>query len=161
MSDSPDYRSLLQAAYVELKAARNAVRSLEDARTAPIAAVGMGCRFPGGAYSPAAVWRLLAAGADALGPIPPDRWDVDACYSPDRDAPGKMYTRQGAFLAGIDEFDPLFFGMAPREAIGLDPQQRLLLEVCWEALEDAAIAPQRLAGSNAGLFVGLFMDDYA
>jgi len=161
MSDSLDYRSLLQAAYVELKAAREAVRSLENARTAPIAVVGMGCRFPGGADSPDAFWRLLAAGVDAVGPIPPDRWDVDAYYSPDRDAPGKMYTRQGAFLAGIDEFDPLFFGMAPREAIGLDPQQRLLLEVCWEALEDAAIAPQRLAGSNAGLFVGLFMDDYA
>ncbi len=161
MSDSLDYRSLLQAAYVELKAARNALRALEDARTAPIAVVGMGCRFPGGADSPAAFWRLLAAGVDTVGPIPPERWDVDAYYSPDREAPGKMYTRQGAFLAGVDQFDPLFFGMAPREAIGLDPQQRLMLEVCWEALEDAAIAPKHLAGSNAGLFVGLFMDDYA
>ena len=50
--------------------------------------------------------------------------------------------------------------MAPREAISLDPQQRLLLEVSWEALEQAGIAPERLTGSQSGVFIGISLNEY-
>src|SRR5829696_8881079 len=101
----------------------------------PIAIVGIGCRFPG-ADGPDEFWKLLHDGVDAITEVPPDRWNVDDLYDPDPAVPGKMITRWGGFLDGIDRFDREFFGISPREASGIDPQQRLLLEVTWEALED-------------------------
>ncbi|MCK6593253.1 MAG: polyketide synthase, partial [Polyangiaceae bacterium] len=120
----------------------------------------MGCRFPGGATDLEGFWKLIDAGADAVREVPKDRWDVDALYDPDPDAPGKTTTRYGAFLDGVDQFDPAFFGMAPREAQTLDPQQRLLLEVSWEALEHAGLPPARVSGAAAGVFVALITHDY-
>jgi acyl transferase domain-containing protein/SAM-dependent methyltransferase/acyl carrier protein/aryl carrier-like protein len=116
----------------------------------PIAVVGLGCRFPGGADSPAAFWRLLVEGVDAVGELPLGRWDRR-----------RFQTPCGGFLDRVDLFDPYFFGIAPREAASLDPQQRLLLEVAWEALEDALLPPARLAGSRTGVFVGIGSSDYA
>jgi amino acid adenylation domain-containing protein len=125
----------------------------------PIAIVGMGCRFPG-ADGPEAFWRLLMDGTDAVREVPAERWDVDALYDPDAKTPGKMATRWGGFLRGVDRFDAAFFDIAPREAARMDPQQRLLLEVAWEALEDAGIDPDGLAGTRMGVFVGISASDY-
>ncbi len=126
----------------------------------PIAIIGMGCRFPGAA-TPEQFWQLLRAGADIAREIPADRWDIDAYYDPDPNAPGKMYVRKGYFLADVAQFDPHFFNLAPREAIALDPQQRLVLEVSWETLENANLPPAALTGSQTGLFIGAFWDDYS
>ncbi|WP_041598640.1 hybrid non-ribosomal peptide synthetase/type I polyketide synthase [Hahella chejuensis] len=120
----------------------------------PIAIVGMGCRFPG-ADSPQALWRLLDEGVDAIRETPPERWNSEAYYHQEAGVDGRMNTRWGGFLDNIDQFDPQFFGIAPREAETMDPQQRLLLEVCWEALEDAGIAVSSLAGSDASVFMGV------
>jgi acyl transferase domain-containing protein/NADPH:quinone reductase-like Zn-dependent oxidoreductase/pimeloyl-ACP methyl ester carboxylesterase/aryl carrier-like protein/trans-aconitate methyltransferase len=125
----------------------------------PIAVIGLGCRFPG-ADGPEAFWQLLHNGVDAIAEIPRDRWDVDAYYDPDPEAPGKTYTRWGGFIGPVDGFDAEFFGIAPREAIQLDPQHRLLLEVTWEALEHAGQAPRGLSGSQTGVFIGICTNDY-
>ena len=127
----------------------------------PIAIVGIGCRYPGGVCDAASFWRLLDGGVDAVGEVPAERWDLDALYDPDPEARGKMITRSGGFLRDIDQFDPGFFDISPREATSLDPQQRLLLETSWEALEHAGIAPDRLTGSRTGVFVGLMYQEYA
>lgn len=127
----------------------------------PIAIVGLGCRFPGGVTNPGEFWTLLRDGVDAIGEIPPDRWNKEALFSEDRAKPGKMYVRWGGFLDGIDLFDPEFFGISPREAVHVDPQQRLLLEVAYEALEHAGEPLAALRGSKTGVFVGLFIHDYA
>ena len=129
-------------------------------RTFPVALVGMACRFPGAADLEE-FWSLLKEGRDAVGEIPDDRWDVEAYFHPDPAKPGKMYTRAGGFIADIDKFDAGFFGISPREARRIDPQQRLLLELTWEALESGGIVPERLAGSQSGVFVGISLSDYA
>src|SRR3954470_18850695 len=126
----------------------------------PIAIVGIGCRFPGGANGPAQFWRLLTDGVDAISDVPEDRWHVRAFYDPDPAAPGKTYAGRGGFISGIDQFDASFFGMSPREATRADPQQRVLLEVAYEAIEDAGIALERLSGSSTGVFIGISTLDY-
>ena len=78
---------------------------------------------------------------DAVREVPAERWDVDGLYAANPDEPGRMATRWGGFLDGLEEFDPWFFGISPREALAMDPQQRLLLEVAWEALEHAGQVP--------------------
>ncbi len=130
-------------------------------RGEPIAIVGLGCRVPGGVVDAEGLWDLLMRGADAITEVPPSRWDVETYFDADPRAPGRMYTRWGGFLDGIEQFDPSFFGIAPREARSMDPQQRLLLETAWEALEDAGIPPERLAGSKTGVYLGLCSSDYS
>ncbi|MBC2874423.1 MULTISPECIES: type I polyketide synthase [Streptomyces] len=118
------------------------------ARPEPVAVVGMACRLPG-ASDPAAFWRLLSEGRDAVRPTPPARRRADSGL-----------TGPGGYLDRVDGFDADFFRVSPREAVAMDPQQRLLLELSWEAFEDAGIRPPDLARSRTGVFVGAIWDDY-
>jgi myxalamid-type polyketide synthase MxaE and MxaD len=156
---SPTELSPIKRAIVEIRDLRARLEAVERAANEPIAIVGLGCRFPG-ADGPDAYWRLLRVGTDAISKVPIDRWDVDALYDPDPDAPGKIYARHGGFLDQVDRFDAAFFGISPREAVSLDPQQRLLLEVAWEALEHGGIAPDTLGGAPGGVFLGLTSAEY-
>ncbi|HWB85710.1 MAG TPA: amino acid adenylation domain-containing protein [Bryobacteraceae bacterium] len=160
MSTETD-RELLQNALVKIRSLRAQVQALEQARSEPVAIIGAGCRFPGGADSPEQYWRLLCDGVDATSEIPEGRWNVDAYWDPEPETPGKMYVRRGGFLRDIEAFDAEFFGIAPREAKRMDPQQRLMLEVSWEALENAGIAPDSLSGSLTGVYTGVMSNDYA
>ena len=152
--------SPLKRALIAVKDMRAKLDATQRAVNEPIAIVGMACRFPGTADDLDGFWRLLEHGIDAVGEVPPDRWDLDAYYDPDPDAPGKMYTREGGFIRKIDMFDAEFFGITPREAAQMDPQQRLLLEVSWQALEQAAIDPHTLRNSLTGIFVGISTSEY-
>lgn len=146
---SPEKRALLE------KRLKGKSAEPRDPAPEPVAVIGMGCRFPGGANGPEAFWQLLKNGVDAITEIPRDRWDIDAYYDPDPETPHKMNTRWGGFLDNIDKFDAPFFGISPREAMHMDPQQRLLLEVAWEALEDCGQTLASLRGSATGVFVGI------
>ena len=160
----PEIPATMEEALDEIERLRKKLAESEDdtpSAREPIAIVGMGCRFPGNVNTPEAFWELLQSGQDVLGDIPSDRWNIDAYYDPDIAVPGKMYVRQGHYLDNVDQFDPQFFGLSPREAESLDPQQRLLMEVSWEALEHAGIAAGDLKGSQTGVFVGQYWDDYS
>ncbi|NJR41419.1 MAG: type I polyketide synthase [Akkermansiaceae bacterium] len=152
--------SPLQRSVLVIEKLKAKLDALEYAVTEPIAMIGMGCRFPGGVQDPQSFWTLLRTGTDAIVEVPPERWDVDAYYDRDPEAPGKITTRHGGFLQGVDQFDPQFFGISPREVITMDPQHRLLLEVSWEALEQSGMIPNRLVGSPVGVFVGITLNDY-
>lgn len=154
--------SPLKQAFLALEDLQARLDAAEYARTEPIAVVGMGCRFPGGADNPALYWDMMWHSGETMSDIPADRWDVDTFFDPDPDVPGKSSVRVGSFISQpVDAFDPQLFGISPREAASMDPQQRLLLEVGWEALEDAGIAPDQLSGVAAGVFVAVTSSDYA
>lgn len=156
-------RSPIKRALLAIKTLQAKLDAAEHARGEPLAIVGMGCRMPGGADTPAKFWQLLLTGCHVRREVPPERWSADAYYYPDRASlpPGKTYSRYASFLDEVDRFDPQFFGISPRETLMMDPHQRLLLEVTWEALERAAIVPQHLMGSRTGVFIGINSQDYA
>lgn len=124
-----------------------------DGADVPVAIIGMAARA---ARAPDVeeLWRLIESGQDAIVDIPADR------------LPGFDAERLGAtppraaLLDRIDAFDASFFGLSPRQAVFMDPRQRLLLEETWHALEDAGIAPDALAGSATGVFVGSMGADF-
>ncbi|MBO0931460.1 type I polyketide synthase [Fibrella aquatilis] len=125
----------------------------------PIAVIGMGCRFPM-APNPEAFWELMASGTDAVVDVPPDRWSWRDYYDPTPGTERKAYSRWGGFLESVDQFDPLFFDISPREAHLMDPQQRLMLEVAWETLENANYTRDKLAQFVTGVFVGCSFNGY-
>jgi acyl transferase domain-containing protein/predicted O-methyltransferase YrrM/acyl carrier protein len=160
VSETTPVLTPLKRALLALEEMQGRLSAAEGRGREPIAVIGIGCRLPGGVAGPDAFWRLLRDGVDAITEVPADRWDVSSVYDADPDAPGKANTRWGGFLSSVDGFDPLLFGVAPREAVNMDPQQRLLLEVSWEALEHAGQAPDGLSGSRTGVFVGICSGDY-
>jgi acyl transferase domain-containing protein len=158
--DPRDRLSPIKRALLEVREMRARVEELERARTEPIAIIGMGVRLPGGVASCDDFWTLLEEGRDAVGEVPPDRWDAQAFHDADPGAAGKIVTRSGGFVDHIDRFDARFFGISPREAASMDPQQRMLLETAWEALEHAGQTPDLLAAQPTGVYVGLGSTDY-
>lgn len=158
---SPTQAISTERLHQALDQATRLIERYERARREPIAITGVSCRLPGGADDPAAYWQMLSEKRDGLREVPPERWSLAEYYDADPKAPGKMYSKSGGFLAGIDQFDPEFFGLSQREAERMDPQQRLLLELVWEALENAGEVPAKLKGSAVGVFVGVCYRDYA
>ena len=148
-------RELLQASLAKVKELKARLDTIERRTHEPIAIIGMGCRFPGGADGPDAFWKLLDAGRDAVQPLD-SRWALVG------DRPGDDVPRwAGTLTEPVDSFDPAFFGISCGEARSLDPQHRLLLEVAWEALEHTGIVPRSLENSRTGVFVGACSTDYA
>ncbi|MCL5996214.1 MAG: type I polyketide synthase [Chloroflexi bacterium] len=157
-----DRRALLQNALRALDEMQAKLDRVERDRNEPIAIIGMSCRFPGGANDPEAYWRLLRDGVDVIKEVSAERWET-AGYGDDllSDPAVKSAPWYAGLLDQVDQFDPRFFGITPREATSMDPQQRLVLEVSWEALEQAGQAPNQLAGSQTGMFLGISTSDYS
>lgn len=151
---------LIKQSLLRINALKAEVEALRAQQHEPIAIVGMSCRFPGGADSPAAFWENLVKGHCSIGPFLNKRWDEDS-YSSSAGAPGTTYQSTAALLDKPYGFDAAFFSMSEQEARRTDPQHRLLLELSWQALEHSGIDRHTLSGSATGVYVGLSSDDYA
>jgi phthiocerol/phenolphthiocerol synthesis type-I polyketide synthase C len=88
----------MRRALVTIRDLRARLERAEQADNEPVAVIGMGCRLPGGVNSPEELWNLLREGRTGIGPVPPDRWDVDALYSADRTSTRTIYIGIGWFL---------------------------------------------------------------
>ncbi|OJJ74373.1 hypothetical protein ASPBRDRAFT_193095 [Aspergillus brasiliensis CBS 101740] len=127
----------------------------------PIAIVGIGCRLPGQASSPSKLWDLLITNSTGHGPVPPSRYNAAAYYHPDFERPGSINSSSGYFIhEDIRAFENGFFGINNLEATSMDAQQRKLLEVTYEAFENAGVPLELLRGSNTGVYVGNFTNDF-
>ncbi len=125
----------------------------------PVAIIGISCRFPQAADLDA-FWRNLSGGRDSITEVPADRWDWQAIYGDPKTEDNRTNAKWGGFIDGIGDFDPLFFGISPKEAELMDPQQRLLMMHVWNTLEDAGYAAAGLAGSQTALFAGTYGTGY-
>lgn len=127
----------------------------------PIAIVGSGCRFPGGASSPSKLWELLKSPRDVLREIPTSRFNPSGFYHKNPDFSGHTNVMHSYVLdENVAQFDAQFFNVNASEAAAMDPQQRVLLETVYEALESAGLTIEGLRGSNTGVYVGLMFGDY-
>ncbi|MTV56388.1 SDR family NAD(P)-dependent oxidoreductase, partial [Massilia buxea] len=124
-----------------------------------IAIVGLAGRYPG-ADDIDTFWQRLADGHDAVGEIPPERWNHEAIFDARRGVTGKTYGRWGGFLTAIDAFDAGLFNISRREAERTDPQERLFLETCWTLMEEAGYPATRLDERNVGVYVGVMWNHY-
>jgi acyl transferase domain-containing protein len=130
-------------------------------RPAPIAVVGIGCRFPGNATDPTKLWNLLASGKTTWTEVPADRYNEQAFYHPNADLNGSHNHRGGHFLdQNIAAFDADFFGISPIEAQAMDPQHRILLETSYEALENSGHTLESVRGSKTSVYTAIFTRDY-
>ncbi len=88
-------------------------------------------------------------------------------FDEDKNKFGKMYTKWGGFIDGVDEFDPLFFNISPRDAQFIDPQERIFLECVYHAIEDAGYTKDNIVktkkssmGAKVGVYVGVMYEEY-
>jgi acyl transferase domain-containing protein/acyl carrier protein/SAM-dependent methyltransferase len=134
-------------------------RSRDEAREEEVAIIGLSGRFPM-AGNVEEFWDNLKAGKDCITEIPLERWDYRPYYDPEKNKPGKSYSKWGGFMKDVDKFDPLFFNISPREAKSMDPQERLFLETVWETVEDAGYTKRQLEKVKVGVFVGVMYGQY-
>ncbi|MEQ7053642.1 SDR family NAD(P)-dependent oxidoreductase [Paenibacillaceae sp. P-4] len=125
----------------------------------PIAIIGMSGMMPQ-SDNLDEFWEHLRDGHDLITEIPPDRWDWHEYYGDPKEEGNQTYAKHGGFMREVDKFDPLFFGISPKEAELMDPQQRLFMNAVWHAIEDAGYRASELAGSRTSLFVGAATQDY-
>ena len=143
-----------------------------------IAIIGLAGKYPG-ADNTEEFWEVLREGKDCITEIPKERWDYSQYFDENKNAVGKTYTKWGGFINGVDEFDPLYFNISPKEAQLMDPQERLFLQCVHSAIEDAGYSKESIGETKhrnrdrnldknqdnnqdrkVGVFVGVMFEEY-
>lgn len=127
--------------------------------TAPIAIIGVGCRFPQ-ADDAAQYWRNISESRACFTDIPRDRWDHRTFFNANQREIDKAWTASGGFINGFKKFPALHFGIAPRRLEVMDPQQRLLIEATRVALMDAGYDDRPFNREKTGVFMGVSVAEF-
>ena len=137
-----------------------------ESQVEAVAIVGLSGRYPQ-SRDLAAFWDNLRGGRDCITEVPAARWNWRDYYSDDRTQGGRHFSKWGGFIEGVEEFDPLFFNIAPRDATYIDPQERLFLQHAWMAMEDAGytrgtlgLRPNGTASRQVGVYAGVMYSEY-
>ena len=111
------------------------------ATQSPIAIVGIACLFPraGGLQE---YWANIRDGFDAITEVPEGHWALSDYFDADPKAPDMTYGGRGGFLDPVD-FEPMAFGISPRDLEATDTTQLLGLHVAREALRNAGYGPEQ------------------
>lgn len=121
--------------------------SISDTGNSDIAIIGLSGRYPL-AQSLEEFWVNLCAAKDCVTSYPKERFSHSSYPF-------------GGFLEGVDRFDPLFFGISPKDAKVMDPQERLFLQTAWQTFEDAGYGQElRREYHSIGVFVGAMFSLY-
>ncbi|KAK0757783.1 hypothetical protein N5P37_009799 [Trichoderma harzianum] len=127
----------------------------------PIAIIGMSCKFSGGVTDPETLWDLLASGRTGWSEIPEERFNLKGVYHPNNERIATSHVKGAHFIQeDVTSFDAAFFNYSGETAQALDPQFRLQLESTFEALENAGLTMDQVAGSQTSVFAGVFTHDY-
>src|SRR6201996_2294345 len=93
-----DRRAIITEALRKIDDLTARLEIAEKGDTEPIAVVGIGCRFPGGAHNTDAFWRMLQDGKSGIVEVPAERWEADSFFAEDHSIPGTIVSKQGGFL---------------------------------------------------------------
>jgi len=108
-------------------------------KTCPLAIVGISCLFPK-ADGLQAYWANIKNGVDAITPVPAaTHWNAAEYFDADPRSPDRTYAKSGGFLAPVN-FNPMEFGIAPKDIEATDTSQLLGLVAAQRALADAGYA---------------------
>ena len=128
-----------------------------------VAIVGMAAVFPG-AGDVGTFWSNMIGGVDAIGDVPPGRWDVAEFYRPDgvgpagsrgpRGASDRIYCKRGGFVDELATFDPAAYGIMPLGLDWAEPDQLLALRLAAEAVDDAGGLDTFADRTRIGVVVG-------
>ena len=118
-------------------------------KSCPLAIVGMSCLFPK-ADDLQAYWANIKNGVDAITPVPAgSHWNAADYFDADPKSPDHTYAQRGGFLSPVN-FNPMEFGIAPKDIEATDTSQLLSLIAAQKALADAGYATGNNAGNHAG-----------
>ncbi|MDR2340406.1 MAG: phosphopantetheine-binding protein, partial [Deltaproteobacteria bacterium] len=120
---------------------------------AAVAVVGLGAHFPG-RPGLAGYWSVIKNGIDTMTDIPPDHFLSGDYYDPDPKARDRIYVRKGAFLSPVP-FEPLKYGISPKEMESTDTTQLLGLLVADQALNDAGYPADKAGHSRTAVILGV------
>ncbi|MEM7166146.1 MAG: SDR family NAD(P)-dependent oxidoreductase [Planctomycetota bacterium] len=126
----------------------------DDAQPSRLAIVGISCMFPK-ADDLEEYWANIKGGVDAITEIPASHWSVADYHDGDPKSPDRTYAERGGFIRPVD-FNPLEFGIAPKDIEATDTSQLLGMVAAQRALDDAGYGAEGSCDRNrVGVILGV------